>query len=234
MKRAVRQLLAVLGTDALLLAILLYMTLGGMGRKETREADSGAEGVIEMPAEKTIALTFDDGPHPIYTKELLEGLRERGVKATFFLMGANIEGNEELVLEMERDGHLIGNHGFRHEQMTEEGAEAVCESVEETGSLIKAITGKKPEYLRPPYGAWNEELAEELNLTPVFWSVDSLDWKYENTSQITQRVLKKVKNGDVILMHDIFSTSVQAALEIIDTLQAQGYTFVTADELVVD
>ena len=86
----------------------------------------------------------------------------------------------------------------------------------------------------PPYGSWNEVLEEAIDLTPVFWSVDSLDWKYEDTDQIKRRVLEKVKNGDIILMHDIFSTSVDAALEIVDTLLDRGYTFVTADELIVD
>ena len=181
-----------------------------------------------------MALTFDDGPHSVYTKKLLGGLKKRGIKVTFFLMGSNIEGNEELVRQMKQDGHLIGNHGYRHVQMTEEGAEKVRESVEKTGKIIEEIIGEEPEYLRPPYGDWNEELAEKMDLTPVFWSVDSLDWKYQNTPKITSRVLKDVEDGDIILMHDIFPTSVESALEIVDTLQEQGYTFVTADELIID
>ena len=149
-------------------------------------------------------------------------------------MGANAQENQELVQEMADDGHLIGNHGYRHEDMTKNQLESMCESIEKTSRLIQEITGNEPEYVRPPYGSWNEDLEEAIDLTPVFWSVDSLDWKYEDTDQIKRRVLEKVKNGDIILMHDIFSTSVDAALEIVDTLLDRGYTFVTADELIVD
>lgn len=233
MGKKIGQLLLVVGIDFALLLILVYGTLG-RGFAET--AETGLTGTVSETRmeEKVVALTFDDGPHSVYTKELLEGLKKRGIKATFFLMGSNIEGNEELVRQMKQDGHLIGNHGYRHVQMTEEGAEKVRESVEKTGKIIGEIIGEEPEYLRPPYGDWNEELAEKTDLTPVFWSVDSLDWKYQNTPKITNRVLKDVEDGDIILMHDIFSTSVESALEIIDTLQTQGYTFVTADELIID
>ena len=215
MGKKIGQLLLVVGIDFALLLILVYGTLG-RGFAET--AETGLTGTVSETRmeEKVVALTFDDGPHSVYTKELLEGLKKRGIKATFFLMGSNIEGNEELVRQMKQDGHLIGNHGYRHVQMTEEGAEKVRESVEKTGKIIGEIIGEEPEYLRPPYGDWNEELAEKTDLTPVFWSVDSLDWKYQNTPKITNRVLKDVEDGDIILMHDIFSTSVESALEIID------------------
>lgn len=96
------------------------------------------------------------------------------------------------------------------------------------------ITGMRPEYLRPPYGDWNEGLECRLDLTPVFWTVDSLDWKLKNTEKIVKRVEKYVGNGDIILMHDIFPTSVEAALELVDILQEQGYQFVTVEELLID
>ena len=229
MGKKIGQLLLVAGIDLALLLILVYGTLG-RGFAET--AETGLTGAVSETRmeEKVVALTFDDGPHSVYTKKLLEGLKKRGIKVTFFLMGSNIEGNEELVRQMKQDGHLIGNHGYRHVQMTEK----VRESVEKTGKIIEEIIGEEPEYLRPPYGDWNEELAEKMDLTPVFWSVDSLDWKYQNTPKITSRVLKEVEDGDIILMHDIFPTSVESALEIVDTLQEQGYTFVTADELIID
>ena len=229
-----KKLLAACGVDAVLLGILICTALGGRESGKDREADIGGDAVRGESEEKTVALTFDDGPHPVYTKELLEGLRKRGVKVTFFLMGANAQENQELVQEMADGGHLIGNHGYRHEDMTKNQLERMCESIEKTSRLIQEITGNEPEYVRPPYGSWNEDLEEAIDLTPVFWSVDSLDWKYEDTDQIKRRVLEKVKNGDIILMHDIFSTSVDAALEIVDTLLDRGYTFVTADELIVD
>lgn len=183
---------------------------------------------------KQVALTFDDGPHQTCTPALLDGLKQRGVKATFFLMGENISGKEELVQRMQEDGHLIGNHSYRHIQMTKEGAEQACTEIEQTEILIQSITGRRPEYLRPPYGAWNEQLECRVNLTTVLWNVDSLDWKLQNTEQIVSRVKKAVKSGDIILMHDIFPTSVEAALQIVDDLQKQGYEFVTVEELLVD
>lgn len=181
-----------------------------------------------------VALTFDDGPHQTCTPALLDGLKQRGVKATFFLMGENIAGKEALVQRMQEEGHLIGNHSYRHIQMTKEGAEQACAEIEQTEEIIRSITGSRPEYLRPPYGAWNEQLECRVNLTPVLWNVDSLDWKLQNTERIVWQVEKDVKSGDIILMHDIFKTSVEAALRIVDDLQKQGYEFVTVEELMVD
>lgn len=181
-----------------------------------------------------VALTFDDGPHQICTPALLDGLKQRGVKATFFLMGENIAGKEALVQRMQEEGHLIGNHSYRHIQMTKEGAEQACAEIEQTEEIIRSITGSRPEYLRPPYGAWNEQLECRVNLTTVLWNVDSLDWKLQNTERIVRQVEKDVKSGDIILMHDIFKTSVEAALRIVDDLQKQGYEFVTVEELMVD
>lgn len=183
---------------------------------------------------KYIALTFDDGPSRKYTSILLDGLKERGVHATFFLMGKNIEGEEDIVKRMSEEGHLIGNHSYEHIQLTKAGAKAVCEAVEHTQEQIEAITGKRPEYIRPPYGDWNEELEEEIGMTPVLWSLDSLDWKLKDTGKIIRQVLKDVKDGDIILLHDIFPSSVEAALELIDILQKEGYVFVTADELLIE
>ena len=183
---------------------------------------------------KYIALTFDDGPSRKYTPILLDGLKERGVHATFFLMGKNIEGEEDIVKRMSEEGHLIGNHSYEHIQLTKAGAKAVCEAVEHTQEQIEAITGKRPEYIRPPYGDWNEELEEEIGMTPVLWSLDSLDWKLKDTGKIIHQVLKDVKDGDIILLHDIFPSSVEAALELIDILQKEGYVFVTAYELLIE
>lgn len=195
--------------------------------KEVTEADRQKEG-------KVVALTFDDGPHAVHTKTLLDGLKERGVKVTFFLMGQSIEGNEELVERMKKEGHLIGNHSYRHVQLTKAGEDAVCDAVEETELMIEKITGARPQYLRPPYGDWNENLECRLDLTTVFWSVDSLDWKLQDVGKIVENVEKKVKSGDIILMHDIFPTSVEAALQLVDHLSRQGYQFVTVEELLID
>lgn len=183
---------------------------------------------------KQIALTFDDGPHAVCTKQLLDGLKERKVPVTFFLMGENIGGNEELVKRMQQEGHLIGNHSYRHIQSTKVKVSEVCQFVERTEEMIEQITGIRPQYLRPPYGDWNEELECRMDQTTVFWTIDSLDWKLQNKDKIVKRVLKKAEDGGIILMHDIFPESVEAALEIIDRLSSEGYQFVTVDALMID
>lgn len=201
---------------------------------EQAQGDGDGAWRAEGQEGKCVALTFDDGPDDEYTKQLLDGLKERGVHATFFLMGQNISGNEELVRRMQQEGHLIGNHSYSHLQLSKVGADKVCQGVEKTSEIIKDITGVSPQYVRPPYGDWSEELECRVEMTAVLWSVDSLDWKLQNRGQIVKRVLKETENGDIILMHDIFPTSVTAALDIVDALTAEGYTFVTVNELVID
>ena len=216
----------------LFLALLADGALAGAAFAVANRQPSVMQSSAVRPLQ--VALTFDDGPHQTCTPALLNGLKQRGVKATFFLMGENIAGKEPLVQRMQAEGHLIGNHGYRHIQMTKEEAEQACVDIEQTEKLIQSITGKRPEYLRPPYGDWNEQLECRVNLTTVLWNVDSLDWKFQNTDRIVRRVEKDVNDGDIILMHDIFPTSVEAALRIVDDLQKQGYEFVTVEELLVD
>lgn len=206
----------------------------GIVQQEKEAAEERTENLKENKRRKTVALTFDDGPHETWTPLLLDGLEERGVKATFFLMGENIAGKEESVKRMSRQGHLIGNHSFKHVQLTKAGMDEVCASFEKTGDIIEELTGSRPLYVRPPYGDWNEELECRTNLTTVLWDVDSLDWSYKNRQRVVNKVCKEVEDGDIILMHDIFQSSEEAALEIIDRLQAEGWQFVTVEEVMID
>lgn len=221
---------------ALLVCILLLdaVLLGSIAGVVNSRMGGGTTAAANLLTPKMIALTFDDGPHEIYTEELLEGLKERDARVTFFLMGKNIEGNEALVKRMQQEGHLIGNHSYSHTRLTDGKVEAVCEDIERTGELIANIVGSRPQYLRPPYGDWNENLECRLDLVTVFWTVDSQDWKLQNKQKIVRQVMKKADEDSIILMHDIFPSTVEAALEIVDTLQKQGYTFVTVDELLID
>ncbi len=180
-----------------------------------------------------VALTFDDGPHMKYTPLLLDGLRERGVHATFFLMGKNIEGKEEIVEQMHKDGHLIGNHTYDHVQLDKLSNDLACRQILKTNNIIYEITGEYPLYLRPPYGAWPKNLELCVTMLPVFWDVDTLDWKSKNVQSVEKIVREEVKDGSIILMHDSFQSSVEAALQITDMLTEQGYDLVTADELLV-
>ena len=221
----------------LFLAVGLIFVLYGSTEGHVRETGShiheaSAEEVRGEP--RVVALTFDDGPNAKYTEILLDGLKERGVKASFFLIGECIEGNEEIVKRMDEEGHLVGVHCLHHTDLTREKPEEANNQLEQTKSMIEAVTGKTPEYVRPPFGNWNEALGDKVSMEPVFWNVDSIDWKLKNTARIVNKVMKDTKNGDIILMHDEFQTSVEAALKIIDNLLANGYTFVTVDELTID
>ena len=198
----------------------------------SRESDMVREKETDM--RKYVALTFDDGPNSRYTKPLLDGLRERGIRASFFLVGECIDGKEDLVKQMAEDGHLIGVHCMTHKDLTKETLSDAQKEICETGEKIQAVTGVMPEYVRPPYGSWNAKLEEAVDMIPVFWDVDSIDWRLKNTEKVTAKVLKDTEDGDIILMHDEFRTSVEAALRIIDNLTTKGYTFVTVDELMVD
>ena len=183
--------------------------------------------------EKRIAITFDDGPDGTYTPQLLDGLKERGVKASFFVIGKEAEEHPELILRMYKEGHLIGNHTYHHVQLDLEDEEHLRREIGDTDKVIYLITGKHTDYVRPPFGVWDERLEEELQVLPVLWTVDPLDWTTENTDQIVEKVVTEAEDGDIILLHDCYESSVEAALRIVDILRDEGFAFVTADELVL-
>lgn len=190
--------------------------------------------VFESKDSKKIALTFDDGPHPYYTEQLLKGLKERDVKVTFFITGKSAEAYPEIVREIYEDGHLIGNHTYNHTQLSSRNREKFKEEIIKTNEVIKEITGEDTIYIRPPYGSWNKEFEKELNMFPVLWTIDPLDWCSSNVSCIVNTVCSKAEENAIILMHDQYKTTVTAALEIVDQLQKEGYEFVTVDELLFD
>lgn len=183
---------------------------------------------------KRIALTFDDGPHPRYTEKLLDGLKERGVHVTFFVTGANAEKYPEIVKRMQEEGHLIGNHTYHHVQLTAANGEQFRNEIISTNEAIRGITGEDTEYIRPPYGSWNKKYEEELDMFPVLWTVDPRDWCSDDAACIVRNTVEKIKDNDIILMHDQYKSSVTAALEIVDELQKEGYEFVTVEEILFD
>ena len=166
-----------------------------------------------------IALTFDDGPNSKYTPLLL--------------VGENIEGNEDILQQMRRDGHLIGNHTWDHVQLNQIPTQKVRMEIEKTNNRIYEATGVYPSYVRPPFGAWLKDMELSVTMLPVFWDVDTLDWKSQNIGSILSIVEKEVRDGSIILMHDGYQTSVDAALKIVDLFSEKGYVFVTADQLLV-
>ncbi|MCI9645276.1 MAG: polysaccharide deacetylase family protein [Lachnospiraceae bacterium] len=234
--------------DIACICLLACLVISGMGRGEavrqniiaavkmqagTQDGDSQAAGAPQAEKKK-VAITFDDGPHPQYTPEMLAGLKERNVKATFFLLGEEVEKYPELVKQIHEEGHLIGNHSYKHEQLSKLAMEQACAQVARTNEAIYKLTGTYPSYLRPPFGDWRQELDCKVNMVEVLWDVDTRDWSIQDHAKIVEKALKDVQENDIILMHDGYETSVTAAMEIIDTLQKQGYEFVTVDEMIFD
>ncbi len=183
---------------------------------------------------KKIAITFDDGPSVEYTGGLLDGLMKRNVKATFFLIGENAEENPELVERIYKEGHLIGNHTYSHVEITKISDDEAMEELKKTDEIIWSITGEHVQYMRPPFGAWQKELEGRVEVLPVLWTVDPLDWTTENVDEIVNKVVTETEENDIILLHDCYESSVQAALQIIDILQEKNYEFVTVDKLMID
>lgn len=186
---------------------------------------------VEAPK---IALTFDDGPSTAWTPALLDGLKERGVKATFFLIGENADKNPEIVKRMAEEGHLIGNHTYHHVELTKVSENEARLELADTSAVIVRITGKEPEYMRPPFGAWQRKLEREIQMLPVLWTIDPLDWTTENQDEIVNKVVTEAEENDIILLHDCYKSSIEAGLRIVDILQEEGFMFVTVDELLLN
>lgn len=188
-------------------------------------ADAGYED--EAPYKGKVALTFDDGPHPVCTPQLLDGLKKRDVKVTFFVTGENVESYPEIVKRASEEGHLIGNHTFHHVQLTAANSDDFKKEIISTNDIIQEVTGKETSFIRPPYGSWDKKYEKELNMFPVLWDVDPLDWCSTNVDKIVRSVLAGTKENSIILMHDSYDSTVTAALQVVDILKAEGYEFVT-------
>lgn len=206
------------------------------GKEQAESVPSSiiSEGILQENPK--IALTFDDGPNASYTPILLDGLTERGIKATFFLIGENVEAGEnaQIVKRMHEEGHLIGNHTYHHVEITRVDSATALEELKKTNEAIEQVTGERVEYMRPPFGAWQKNLEKEVNLIPVMWSVDPLDWTTANADEIVNKVVTETEENDIILLHDCYESSVKAALRIIDLLTEEGYEFVTVDQLILE
>ncbi len=180
--------------------------------------------------EKAIALTFDDGPSD-FTEELLDGLQLYDAKATFFVMGSKAEKNPEIVKRSHEEGHLIGNHTYSHVDFYKSSLTDIEEDIAKGATVIEEITGEKPLFLRAPYGNVNFIQLKQLDCFFVHWSDSSLDWFREEEEYIYKRIMKKAKDGAIILMHDTREVTVKAVLRAIPELQEQGYELVRVDEL---
>ena len=177
---------------------------------------------------KYVALTFDDGPSGKYTRQLLDGLYDRGVQATFLLCGYRMRDYPDLTRRIYDEGHEIGYHGFTHKNMKTMSRREIARELTDSQALLPE--GCRPVFLRPPGGCCSDavrQVAEARNLAIVNWSVDPRDWATHDTAAVERSVLKNIKDGDIVLLHDMSASSVQAALDIIDVLLEQEYEIVT-------
>ena len=184
---------------------------------------------------KLVALCFDDGPSDDTTPKLIEGLKKRGAHATFFVVGENIAGNEAVIKSAVDAGNDVEIHCYSHTSFLTLGLESSKNGILKTSKLIQSATGKKPTHVRPPEGAINDatqKMIKDIGFDIILWNVDTLDWSSRNADAVYNKIVSNgADGGDVLCVHDIYSTTVDAALRAIDTLQAKGYKFVTISEL---
>ena len=188
--------------------------------------------VRAKPEPKYVALTFDDGPSGRFTRQLLDGLEQRGVKATFLLCGYRVKEDAETTRQIFESGHEIGLHGYSHKSMGDMSKKEIAQELRKTMDLLPE--GCKPVFFRAPGGQVTSAVkaaAKDAGLSILNWSVDPRDWATRDATAVVQAVVTDVADGDVVLLHDMRGSSVEAALAIVDSLLQRGFQFVTASEL---
>ena len=206
-------------------------TDGSLKGYTPKKKTSGKSGSSDAStAKKSIALTFDDGPSS-FTNRLLDCLEKNNAKATFFMTGTEIASFPDEVKRMKKLGCELGNHTYDHTELTTLSFDEIISEVDKVNEQLINLTGEGASVVRPPYGSVNDTVRSAINLPLILWSIDTLDWKTLNAESTVEEVMNNVKDGSVILMHDIFSTSVDAAEILIPQLIEKGYQLVTVHEL---
>lgn len=203
------------------IAMCTFDTDGKLISKEVTSID---------PDKPMVALTFDDGPGK-RTDELLETLEKYSAHATFFVLGTNVKRYPEEIKKMQEIGCEVGNHSYNHEDLSKLKKKGLKEQVNTTNKMVKEITGYGVTLMRPPYGAISDTMKDQLKQPMILWNIDTLDWKTRNAKKTIKAVMKDVKDGDIILLHDIHSETIDAAIKLIPKLQEEGYQLVTVSEM---
>ncbi len=183
------------------------------------------------PNKPMVALTFDDGPNKSTTVPILDTLKEYNSAATFFVLGNRVSNNVDILERMLEEGSEIGNHSYNHKELTKLSYEELMEQITKTQEAIIEATGYEPKLMRPTYGSYNDELKSGVCMPLILWSIDTLDWKSKSSRRITDHVLGRVKDGDIILMHDIYGSTAEAVELLVPELINRGYQLVTISEL---
>ncbi len=224
-----------------MMTVFLAAVCAGLSSSETAQMWVREEAVYSshFNVENRIALTFDDGPHPVYTPEILDLLADYGIHATFFLIGENAERYPELIARIQREGHEIGNHTYDHTYLHRQSEAAVEEAILHAENVILELCDQRPKLLRPPGGLYDHNVctaARMLDYEVILWTIDTLDWAHTPPEKITENVLTHIASGDIILCHDAVggkpSPTPQALAQFLPALIERGYQFVTVSELI--
>lgn len=209
----------------LLPALLLLLLLPACTRADAPAASASAD------PPKYVALTFDDGPSPRCTPQLLDGLRDLGAKATFFVVGCQAVKDPDIVRRIADEGHQVGNHSYDHAALDQLTPVQALADLEKNDALLRELLGDGDYWVRPPYGLLTDDEAARLTVPLVNWSVDTEDWRTKNCDKILDVIYRCTGDGDIVLLHDRYLNTVEATLKAIAHLQQQGYVFVTVSEL---
>lgn len=183
------------------------------------------------PNKPMIALTFDDGPNKNTTIPILDILKEYDSTATFFILGNRVSSNVDILQRMVEEGSEIGNHSYSHKELTKLSSQELMEQIINTQDAVIDSTGIEPKLMRPTYGSYDDKLKSEIKMPLILWSIDTLDWKSRDSKKVTDHVLENVKDGDIILMHDIYDSTAKATKSLVPELIDMGYQLVTISEL---
>ncbi len=210
----------------------LLSTLNKIAFEEYPTSSDRIRDESAFAGKKLVALTFDDGPAYARTRELIEELNKRDARVTFFMLGELANKQKELVKFAYDSGHTIGSHSYDHKNLKKIKASLYSYEIDYTNEILKSIIGEEIKFIRPPYGAYNDDVLNYTDMSFILWSVDTLDWKLRNVNKVKKEIIKGASDGQVILLHDLHKESVEAAIKAVDELQKDGYAFVSLEELI--
>lgn len=217
-----------------------YEEINNLLKEEYRNTSKEEEVVSIIPEvrdltkyqdKKLIAFTFDDGPSETNTNYLLDNLDKYDAKVTFFVLGSRVNSNKETIKRAYLEGNDIGSHTYNHQNLNLLSDVALIDEVKKTNEAIKEVIGTSPTLLRPPYGNLTDHGKELANMSIILWNIDPLDWKYKDKNRVANEIIEHAHDGAIILVHDIYKSSVEGALLAMEELQKQGYAFVTINEM---
>lgn len=218
--------------------VIPYTELNGVIKKEYLKYSNNKiekrdnRDLEQFKNKKLIAFTFDDGPSYIATNKLLDNLDEYNARVTFFVLGNRVNDYKDTLKKAYNMGNTIGSHTFNHSNLLKLDDYAIINEIKKTNDVIRNITGTETIYLRPPYGNINSEIKSLSNMYTILWSLDTEDWKYKNKDKIANYIVENAYDGAIVLLHDLYETSIDGALLAMERLEKEGYAFVTIDEMI--